>query len=47
MLHSIGALAVLAILGFADLRKGNPISMSRQNSDGTATPLTLPTTIGS
>ncbi len=29
-------------LGFRVLRKGNHISMERQNSDGTKTPLTMP-----
>ena len=29
-------------LGFETVRKGNHISMSRKNSDGSSTPLTLP-----
>jgi predicted RNA binding protein YcfA (HicA-like mRNA interferase family) len=29
-------------LGFREVRKGNHISMIRENSDGTRTPLTMP-----
>ncbi|MCJ7774677.1 MAG: type II toxin-antitoxin system HicA family toxin [Desulfobacterales bacterium] len=29
-------------LGFKKIREGNHISMSRQNTDGTKTPLTMP-----
>lgn len=35
-------LKTLEILGFKTVRKGNHISMIRENSDGTKTPLTLP-----
>ena len=35
-------LATLEILGFRLLRKGNHISMVRENPDGTRTPLTIP-----
>ncbi len=35
-------LAALASLGFEVVRRGNHISMIRQNPDGTSTPLTLP-----
>ena len=35
-------LAALATLGFLLVRRGNHISMVRQNPDGTSTPLTLP-----
>ena len=35
-------LAALEILGFRLLRKGNHISMVRENADGTRTPLTIP-----
>ncbi len=33
-------LAALAMLGFETVRRGNHISMVRQNEDGTTTPLT-------
>ena len=35
-------LKTLNQLGFETVRKGNHISMSRKNDDGTSTPLTLP-----
>ena len=35
-------LAALTALGFQLVRRGNHISMVRQNADGTNTPLTLP-----
>ena len=35
-------LAALTFLGFQVVRRGNHISMIRQNADGTSTPLTLP-----
>ncbi|MEI8375402.1 MAG: type II toxin-antitoxin system HicA family toxin [Planctomycetota bacterium] len=35
-------LAALMLLEFHVVRRGNHISMIRQNSDGTSTPLTLP-----
>ena len=35
-------LAALTLLGFQVVRRGNHISMIRQNTDGTSTPLTLP-----
>ena len=35
-------LKTLENLGFKTIRKGNHISMARENSDGTKTPLTLP-----
>jgi hypothetical protein len=35
-------LAALTALGFQIVRRGNHISMIRQNPDGTSTPLTLP-----
>ena len=34
-------MATLQLLGFHLVRRGNHISMSRQNSDGTNTPLTI------
>ncbi len=33
---------VFELLGFRMVREGNHISMSRQNLDGTSTPLTMP-----
>ncbi len=35
-------LVALTLLEFHVVRRGNHISMIRQNSDGTSTPLTLP-----
>ena len=35
-------IAALERLGFKLLRQGNHISMIRENSDGTSTPLTIP-----
>jgi len=35
-------LRALEALGFRLIREGNHISMERQNSDGTTTPLTMP-----
>jgi predicted RNA binding protein YcfA (HicA-like mRNA interferase family) len=35
-------LTALELLGFAIVRKGNHIALSRKNADGTSTPLTLP-----
>ena len=35
-------LKALHLLGFEIVRKGNHISMSRKNNDGSLTPLTLP-----
>ena len=35
-------LATLKLLGFEIVRRGNHISMTRLNPDGTSTPLTLP-----
>jgi predicted RNA binding protein YcfA (HicA-like mRNA interferase family) len=35
-------LRALEVLGFRLVREGNHISMQRQNSDGTTTPLTIP-----
>jgi predicted RNA binding protein YcfA (HicA-like mRNA interferase family) len=35
-------LAALTLLGFHVVRRGNHISMIRENADGTNTPLTLP-----
>jgi predicted RNA binding protein YcfA (HicA-like mRNA interferase family) len=35
-------LKTLELLGFLIVREGNHIALSRKNSDGTSTPLTLP-----
>jgi len=34
--------SALRLLGFENVREREPISMARQNSDGTRTPLTMP-----
>ncbi len=36
------ALKAFELLGFREVRRGNHISMLRENSDGTNTPLTMP-----
>ena len=35
-------LSALAALGFKVVREGNHIALSRENADGTRTPMTLP-----